>query len=128
LASRPDWQVVGLDVLTYAGNLESLADLQRHPRFRFVKGDICDAEALRGLFGSEQIDGVFHLAAESHVDRSIAGPMAFVRTNVEGTATLLEAARAAWRAPFGAAWPSAARPPSRCPPRWSSPSRLSTGR
>jgi dTDP-glucose 4,6-dehydratase len=97
LTSRPEWQVVGLDALTYAGNLESLADLQRHPRFHFVKGDICDAEAVRGLFCSERIDGVFHLAAESHVDRSIAGPMAFVRTNVEGTATLLEAARAAWR-------------------------------
>jgi len=97
LASRPTWQVVGLDALTYAGNLESLADLNRHPRFRFVKGDICDAAAVRGLFGSEVIDGVFHLAAESHVDRSIAGPMAFVRTNVEGTATLLEAARAAWQ-------------------------------
>jgi dTDP-glucose 4,6-dehydratase len=97
LTERPDWQVVGLDALTYAGNLESLADLQRHPRFHFVKGDICDAEAVRGLFGSERIDGVFHLAAESHVDRSIAGPMAFVRTNVEGTATLLEAARAAWQ-------------------------------
>ena len=97
LTERPDWQVVGLDALTYAGNLESLADLNRHPRFRFVKGDICDAEAVRGLFGAEAIDGVFHLAAESHVDRSIAGPMAFVRTNVEGTATLLEAARAAWQ-------------------------------
>lgn len=96
VASRPGWSVVGLDALTYAGNLESLADLQAHPRFRFVKGDICDAPLLGSLFAEERFDGVFHLAAESHVDRSISGPMAFIRTNVEGTATLLEAARAAW--------------------------------
>lgn len=97
LASRPDWQVVGFDALTYAGNLESLADLQHHPRFRFVKGNICDADGVASLFTQELFNGVFHLAAESHVDRSISGPMAFIRTNVEGTATLLEVARAAWK-------------------------------
>lgn len=96
LASRPDWQVVGLDLLTYAGNLESLAELRSEPRFTFVKGDICDRPMLAQLFADSPFDGVFHLAAESHVDRSITGPLAFIRTNVEGTASLLEAARAAW--------------------------------
>ena len=95
-ASRPEWQVVGLDLLTYAGNLESLAAFREDARFSFVRGDICDGALLRALFAEQAIDGVFHLAAESHVDRSILGPMAFVRTNVEGTAALLEAAREAW--------------------------------
>lgn len=93
LASHPDCQVTNLDKLTYAGNLENLADCAEDPRYRFVKGDICDAELVRGLMGES--DAVVHFAAESHVDRSIADSAPFFETNVRGTFTLLEAARQA---------------------------------
>jgi dTDP-glucose 4,6-dehydratase len=93
LASHPDCQVTNLDKLTYAGNLENLADCAEDPRYRFVKGDICDAELARGLMGES--DAVVHFAAESHVDRSIADSAPFFETNVRGTFTLLEAARGA---------------------------------
>jgi dTDP-glucose 4,6-dehydratase len=89
--------VVTVDKLTYAGNLESLADALDDPRHRFVRADICDAATLRTIFAESQPDGVFHLAAESHVDRSIDGPGDFVRTNLVGTYTLLQEALRYWR-------------------------------
>jgi dTDP-glucose 4,6-dehydratase len=88
--------VVNLDALTYAGNLENLASLGSDPRHRFVKGDICDQELLDRLLSEHQPRAVIHFAAESHVDRSILGPQAFIKTNVEGTFSLLEAARRFW--------------------------------
>ena len=93
LAERPDWRLVNLDKLTYAGNAESLADLAGNPRHRFVRGDICNGELVAELFRTEAIDAVMHLAAESHVDRSILAPSIFIETNVRGTQVLLEAAR-----------------------------------
>ncbi|NEP80757.1 MAG: dTDP-glucose 4,6-dehydratase [Okeania sp. SIO3B3] len=89
----PNYRVVVLDALTYAGNKETLADLQNRPNFRFVQGDICDRSLVDRLLQEEDIDTVAHFAAESHVDRSILGPAAFVQTNVVGTFTLLEAFR-----------------------------------
>ena len=98
LASDPALVVVNLDALTYAGNRSSLADVEaaHGQRHIFVHGDICDEAVVSRLFATHAIDTVIHLAAESHVDRSIDGPMAFIRTNVVGTATLLHAARQAW--------------------------------
>jgi dTDP-glucose 4,6-dehydratase len=93
LAERPDWRIVNLDKLTYAGNAENLADLAGHRRYRFVRGDICNGELVAELLGAEKIDAVMHLAAESHVDRSILAPSIFIETNVRGTQVLLEAAR-----------------------------------
>ncbi len=90
--------VLNLDALTYAGNLETLAGVEGDPAHRFVHGDICDRALLDHLFAAHRPRAVVHFAAESHVDRSIHGPGAFVRTNVEGTFTLLEAARAYWSA------------------------------
>ncbi len=92
----PDYLVVNLDKLTYAGNLENLQDIDQAPNYHFERADICDAAALKRIFESHQITDVIHLAAESHVDRSIEGPMEFVMTNVVGTVQLLQAARAAW--------------------------------
>ncbi len=93
LAERPGWRVVNLDKLTYAGNAENLADLAGNPRYRFVRGDICDGRLVGELLRAEAIDAVMHLAAESHVDRSILEPAVFIDTNVRGTQVLLEAAR-----------------------------------
>src|SRR5512138_1467938 len=93
LAERPDWRVVNLDKLTYAGNPENLADVERSPRYRFVRGDVCNGELVGDVFKTERIDAVLHLAAESHVDRSILSPSVFIETNVRGTQVLLEAAR-----------------------------------
>lgn len=92
----PDVRLVNFDKLTYAGNLANLADIEADPRYRFVKGDICDAGLVERLFREELIDTVVHFAAESHVDRSIEGPSEFIQTNIVGTFTLLEAARKAW--------------------------------
>jgi dTDP-glucose 4,6-dehydratase len=92
-AERPSWRVVVLDALTYAGNLESLAGVEEGPGYRFVHGDVRDARRVRELLVAERIDAVMHLAAESHVDRSIEAPAVFVETNVGGTQVLLEAAR-----------------------------------
>lgn len=92
----PHYSIVNLDALTYAGNLAGLADLEGRSNYTFVKGDICDAELVGRLFDLHDIDGVIHLAAESHVDRSIGAPTVFAHTNVIGTLTLLEAARAHW--------------------------------
>jgi dTDP-glucose 4,6-dehydratase len=91
-----DEAVLNLDALTYAGNLESLATLNADPRHVFIKGDICDRALLDRLFSEHRPRAVIHFAAESHVDRSIHGPAAFIKTNVEGTFTLLEATRAYW--------------------------------
>ncbi|MFP1878679.1 dTDP-glucose 4,6-dehydratase [Lonsdalea quercina] len=88
--------VVNVDKLTYAGNLESLTDVEDHERYAFVQADICDRAALDDIFQSHRPDAVMHLAAESHVDRSIDGPSAFIETNIVGTYTLLEATRAYW--------------------------------
>lgn len=92
----PDYRIVNLDKLTYAGNLANLQDIEQRPNYRFVKGDICDFEAVEALLRQEKIDGIIHLAAESHVDRSIRDPFTFARTNVMGTLSLLEAARRYW--------------------------------
>jgi dTDP-glucose 4,6-dehydratase len=89
-------QVLNVDKLTYAGNLESLALVENNERYQFSQTDICDRIALDQLFESFQPDAVMHLAAESHVDRSITGPAAFVETNIIGTYQLLEAARHYW--------------------------------
>ena len=91
-----DEPVVNLDALTYAGNLENLAPLAGNARHSFVKGDICDRALIDSLLATHQPRAIVHFAAESHVDRSISGPGAFMRTNVDGTFTLLEAARAHW--------------------------------
>jgi dTDP-glucose 4,6-dehydratase len=93
---RPDVRFVNLDTLTYAGNLLNLRAVEDAPNYTFVLGDIADADLVARLFDEHGFDTVVHLAAESHVDRSILDPIAFVRTNVIGTATLLEAARQAW--------------------------------
>lgn len=90
-------RVVNVDALTYAGNLDSLAEARDHARHEFVRADICDAAAMRAVFDRCRPDAVLHLAAESHVDRSIDAPAEFVRTNVLGTCTLLQAALAHWR-------------------------------
>ncbi|WP_268122998.1 dTDP-glucose 4,6-dehydratase [Roseivirga pacifica] len=91
-----EYQIFNLDALTYAGNLENLKDIEDKPNYTFVKGDITDAAFLNELFAQHQFDGVIHLAAESHVDRSISDPLAFVNTNVIGTVNLLNAAKASW--------------------------------
>ncbi|SUB77225.1 dTDP-glucose 4,6-dehydratase [Porphyromonas macacae] len=93
----PFYRIVNLDKLTYAGNLENLKDIENKPNYFFVKGDICDAEAVTTVFEKYAIDGVIHLAAESHVDRSIKDPLSFARTNVMGTLTLLQAAKEIWK-------------------------------
>ncbi len=94
--SLPDVRIINLDKLTYAGNPANLVDVEKKSSYRFVHGDICDSELLDQLFVEEKIDTVVHFAAESHVDRSIDGPAAFIQTNILGTFTLLEAARKAW--------------------------------
>ena len=93
----PNYQIVNLDKLTYAGNLENISDIEDSPNYTFVKGDIVDADFINQLFEEHQFDGVIHLAAESHVDRSITNPMAFVMTNVIGTCNLLNAAKTIWK-------------------------------
>jgi dTDP-glucose 4,6-dehydratase len=96
LEKVPGCRVVNLDKLTYAGNPANLAEIESEPNYRFVRGDICDSSLVEEIFEAEKIDTVVHFAAESHVDRSIAGPGEFVRTNIVGTFTLLETARKAW--------------------------------
>jgi dTDP-glucose 4,6-dehydratase len=93
---HPEDRVVNLDALTYAGNLENLTDIEAAPGYRFVRGDITDRPFVKQLMADEQIDTVVNFAAESHVDRSILGPDAFITTNIVGTFSLLEAAREAW--------------------------------
>ncbi len=96
LEELPECRLVNLDKLTYAGNPENLRDLEHDPRYRFVKGDICDHALVEQIFAEHSIDTVVHFAAESHVDRSISGPAEFIQTNIVGTFALLEAARKAW--------------------------------
>jgi dTDP-glucose 4,6-dehydratase len=93
----PDCQIVNLDKLTYAGNLENLSDVAGRPNYTFVRGDITDQSFIDGLFAEWDFDGVIHLAAESHVDRSISHPLEFIQTNIIGTAVLLNAARKTWK-------------------------------
>ena len=92
----PDYRIVNLDKLTYAGNLANLRDIENAPNYTFVKADICDYDTIREVFRKYDIDGVIHLAAESHVDRSIKDPFIFARTNVMGTLSLLQAAKEQW--------------------------------
>ncbi len=96
----PDYHIINLDKLTYAGNLENLKDLEDAPNYTFVKGDITEADFILELFRDHDITDVIHLAAESHVDRSILNPMEFIMTNVVGTVVLLNAAKAYWSANF----------------------------
>ena len=92
----PEYNIINVDKLTYAGNLANLRDVEHKPNYKFVRMDICDYEAVLELMQRESVDGVIHLAAESHVDRSIADPFAFARTNVMGTLSLLQAAKVYW--------------------------------
>ena len=96
----PQYLIVNVDKLTYAGNLENLKDIEHLPNYRFEKADITQHDAIAGIFSKYQIDGVIHLAAESHVDRSIANPMEFIQTNIVGTVVLLNAARHHWNNNF----------------------------
>jgi NAD(P)-dependent dehydrogenase (short-subunit alcohol dehydrogenase family) len=121
LLDQTDWQVVNIDKLTYAGNLESLADLVDHPRHVFSRTDICDRPALDALFATHGPAGVIHLAAESHVDRSIHGPGDFIQTNINGTTRCSKQ-----RVPIGQRWRPTPRPrsvsityrPTRSSARW----------
>ncbi len=96
----PDYKIINLDALTYAGNLENLKDIENAPNYTFVKADITDAQHINEVFAQYQPDGIIHLAAESHVDRSITNPNAFIQTNVMGTANLLNGAREIWKDGF----------------------------
>jgi len=93
----PGYHIINLDKLTYAGNLANLKDIEHEPNYTFIKGDIVDVDFIDGLFAAHQPDAVIHLAAESHVDRSITNPLEFVMTNVVGTVNLLNTARQAWK-------------------------------
>ena len=93
----PEYHIINLDVLTYAGNLENLKDIDSNPNYTFVKGDITDSDLVNRLFADYKPDGVIHLAAESHVDRSITDPAAFIRTNIFGTFNLVHAAKEHWK-------------------------------
>lgn len=92
----PEYKIFNLDKLTYAGNLANLRDIEKSVNYEFIKGDIVDSKFIQELFAAKKFDGVIHLAAESHVDRSIANPMEFIMTNVVGTVNLLNAAKANW--------------------------------
>lgn len=96
IGSHPGYKIVNLDALTYAGNLANLKEVEENPNYTFVKGDICDRTLVESLFTKHNINGVIHFAAESHVDNSISGPEAFIRTNINGTFTLLDVARKNW--------------------------------
>jgi len=96
----PDYKIYNLDKLTYAGNLENLKDIDQKPNYSFIKGDIIDGDFIIELFEREQFDGVIHLAAESHVDRSISNPMEFIMANIVGTVNLLNAANHIWKDNF----------------------------
>lgn len=95
--SYPDYKIYNLDKLTYAGNLKNLTEIENEQNYHFIKGDIQDKDFLTSIFEEKNITDVIHLAAESHVDRSISGPMEFIITNIVGTANLLEVARASWK-------------------------------
>jgi dTDP-glucose 4,6-dehydratase len=96
LANNKGYTILNLDSLTYAGNIENLNGLENSERYRFIKGDICDAELVASIFNKNNLDGLIHFAAESHVDNSITAPDKFIKTNINGTFTLLEEARKSW--------------------------------
>jgi dTDP-glucose 4,6-dehydratase len=96
----PQYHIFNLDALTYAGNLANIRDIESQPNYTFIKGDITDGPLMMDLFRQHSFDGVIHLAAESHVDRSISDPLSFIMTNVVGTANLLNAAKASWNGNF----------------------------
>ena len=96
----PNYQIINMDVLTYAGNLENLKDIEAKENYTFIKCDICDIEKVKKVFVDYNIDSVIHLAAESHVDRSIKDPFSFAQTNVMGTLSLLQAAKEYWGTDF----------------------------
>jgi len=96
IENNEEYHLVNLDVLTYAGNLDNVQEVAEHPRYTFIKGDICDREFIQQLFQKYQFHDVIHFAAESHVDNSISGPEAFIKTNVLGTFNLLDSARNLW--------------------------------
>jgi dTDP-glucose 4,6-dehydratase len=101
LEKYKDYNVVNLDLLTYAGNLDNLKEVENNPKYTFVQGDICDRKLVEELFGKYGFYGVIHFAAESHVDNSISDPEAFIRTNINGTFTVLDVARKSWmNSPF----------------------------
>ena len=100
VSKYPNYHIINMDVLTYAGNLENLKDIEYKENYSFVKCDICDVEKVNQVFKKHQIDSVIHLAAESHVDRSINDPFSFARTNVMGTLSLLQAAKETWNGNF----------------------------
>src|ERR1700722_9779780 len=93
----PDYTIINLDKLTYAGNLENLKDIEEKTNYQFIKGDISNASFINNLFEEHKPDGIIHLAAESHVDRSILNPGEFINTNIIGTLNLLNAARSIWK-------------------------------
>lgn len=93
----PEYRIINLDSLTYAGNLANLKDVEERPNYTFIKADICDFEKMQEVFKKHNIDSVIHLAAESHVDRSIKDPFSFAKTNIMGTLNLLESARREWK-------------------------------
>jgi dTDP-glucose 4,6-dehydratase len=93
----PQYSIINLDKLTYAGNLENLTDIEKKPNYRFLKADITNTQQIRNVFEENDIDGIIHLAAESHVDRSITNPLEFISTNIIGTVTLLHAAKEKWQ-------------------------------
>ncbi|MBP7857312.1 MAG: GDP-mannose 4,6-dehydratase, partial [Prevotella sp.] len=92
----PEYRIINLDKLTYAGNLANLTDIERRPNYVFVKADICDYAKMQEVLAQYEVDGIIHLAAESHVDRSIKDPFTFAQTNVMGTLSLLQAAKLYW--------------------------------
>ena len=96
----PNYKIFNLDFLTYAGNLANLKDVEDKENYKFIKGDICDFDFVKSIFSNYKIDGVIHLAAESHVDRSIIDPFSFAQTNVMGTLSLLQAAKLSWEGNF----------------------------
>ena len=96
----PQYNIINLDTLTYAGNLANLKDIEDKPNYKFIKADICDFDTILKIFQEENLDGVIHLAAESHVDRSIKDPFTFAQTNVLGTLSLLQAAKECWKENF----------------------------
>ena len=96
----PNYKIFNLDKLTYAGNLENLKDIEEKPNYTFIHGDIVDSEFIQNLFSEHKFNGVIHLAAESHVDRSISNPMEFIQTNIVGTVNLLNSAKAIWKDNF----------------------------
>ncbi len=97
VTNYPDYLIVNLDKLTYAGNLNNLKDIETASNYKFIKDDICDCKSMESLFAEYDFDGVIHLAAESHVDRSIKNPLAFIETNILGTVSLLSAAKSTWK-------------------------------